>query len=110
MDGHKVISEAARSARFCDAAAKPASQEGSARALEPRRAIPRHHDHNDNEPMTERIKGILSPVLTPFQRDYRPDAERFISHCRWLLANDVSLAVFGTNFEANSLSGTERAH
>ncbi|HEV2038628.1 MAG TPA: dihydrodipicolinate synthase family protein, partial [Casimicrobiaceae bacterium] len=58
--------------------------------------------------MTERIKGILSPVLTPFQRDYRPDAERFISHCRWLLANDVSLAVFGTNSEANSLSGNER--
>ena len=59
--------------------------------------------------MTERIKGILSPVLTPFQRDYSPDAERFISHCRWLLANDVSLAVFGTNSEANSLSGHERA-
>ncbi|MDQ6923362.1 MAG: dihydrodipicolinate synthase family protein [Pseudomonadota bacterium] len=59
--------------------------------------------------MTERIKGILSPVLTPFQRDYRPDAARFISHCRWLLANDVSLAVFGTNSEANSLSGHERA-
>lgn len=58
--------------------------------------------------MTERIKGILSPVLTPFKRDYRPDAERFISHCRWLLANDVSLAVFGTNSEANSLSGHER--
>jgi len=73
-----------------------------------RRAISQHHDHNDNEPMTERIKGILSPVLTPFQRDYRPDAERFISHCRWLLANDVSLAVFGTNSEANSLSGHER--
>ena len=73
-----------------------------------RRAISQHHDHNDNEPMTERIKGILSPVLTPFQRDYRPDAERFISHCRWLLANDVSLAVFGTNSEANSLSENER--
>jgi 4-hydroxy-tetrahydrodipicolinate synthase len=64
---------------------------------------------HDYEPMTERIKGILSPVLTPFQRDYSPDAERFTSHCRWLLANDVSLAVFGTNSEANSLSGHERA-
>ncbi len=58
--------------------------------------------------MSERITGILSPVLTPFQRDYSPDGERFISHCRWLLANDVSLAVFGTNSEANSLSGHER--
>ena len=59
--------------------------------------------------MTERIKGILSPVLTPFKSGYSPDPERFISHCRWLLANDVSLAVFGTNSEANSLSGHERA-
>ena len=58
--------------------------------------------------MTERIQGILSPVLTPFKADYVPDAERFIAHCRWLLANDVGLAVFGTNSEANSLSQGER--
>jgi 4-hydroxy-tetrahydrodipicolinate synthase len=58
--------------------------------------------------MTARIEGVLSPVLTPFKRGYVPDAERFISHCRWLLANDVSLAVFGTNSEANSLSEGER--
>src|SRR6202171_3135220 len=58
--------------------------------------------------MTDRIKGILSPVLTPFKTDYSPDADRFVSHCRWLLANDVSLAVFGTNSEANSLSKNER--
>lgn len=59
--------------------------------------------------MTERIKGVLAPVLTPFKSGYRPDAERFVEHCRWLLANDVSLAVFGTNSEANSLSENERA-
>jgi 4-hydroxy-tetrahydrodipicolinate synthase len=58
--------------------------------------------------MTDRIKGILSPVLTPFKSGYVPDPERFVSHCRWLLANDVSLAVFGTNSEANSLSENER--
>jgi 4-hydroxy-tetrahydrodipicolinate synthase len=58
--------------------------------------------------MTARIEGVLSPVLTPFKRGYVADAERFISHCRWLLANDVSLAVFGTNSEANSLSEGER--
>jgi 4-hydroxy-tetrahydrodipicolinate synthase len=58
--------------------------------------------------MIARIEGVLSPVLTPFKRGYVPDAERFISHCRWLLANDVSLAVFGTNSEANSLSEGER--
>lgn len=59
--------------------------------------------------MTERIQGILSPVLTPFKAGYVPDAERFIGHCRWLLANDVGLAVFGTNSEANSLSLGERS-
>ena len=58
--------------------------------------------------MTERIDGVLSPVLTPFKAGFVPDAERFIGHCRWLLANDVSLAVFGTNSEANSLSESER--
>ena len=59
--------------------------------------------------MAERISGVLSPVLTPFKSGYVPDAERFISHCRWLLGNDVSLAVFGTNSEANSLSEGERS-
>jgi hypothetical protein len=48
MDGHKVKSEAVRIARYCDAAAKPASQEGSVRALEPAAAIPRHHYHPTN--------------------------------------------------------------
>jgi len=59
--------------------------------------------------MAERISGVLSPVLTPFKSGYVPDAERLISHCRWLLGNDVSLAVFGTNSEANSLSEGERS-
>ena len=55
-----------------------------------------------------RIKGVLSPVVTPFRRDLSPDAERLLAHCRWLLSNDVGLAVFGTNSEANSLSVEEK--
>jgi 4-hydroxy-tetrahydrodipicolinate synthase len=55
-----------------------------------------------------RIHGVLSPVVTPFRRDFRPDAERFIAHCRWLLGQNCGLAVFGTNSEANSLSVDER--
>ena len=55
-----------------------------------------------------RIRGVLSPVVTPFDRDLRPDGERLAAHCRWLLDNDVGLAVFGTNSEANSLSLTEK--
>lgn len=58
--------------------------------------------------MTERIQGVLSPVLTPFKAGFVPDPERLVEHCRWLLANDVGLAVFGTNSEANSLSADER--
>jgi 4-hydroxy-tetrahydrodipicolinate synthase len=55
-----------------------------------------------------RIKGILAPVITPFNDDLSPDAERFIAHCRWLISQDSGLAVFGTNSEANSLSVNER--
>ncbi len=59
--------------------------------------------------MAQRIKGVLSPVVTPFKRDYAPDPERFVRHCKWLLAHGCSgLAVFGTNSEANSLSLDER--
>jgi 4-hydroxy-tetrahydrodipicolinate synthase len=56
----------------------------------------------------KRITGILAPVVTPFKSDLSPDAERLTRHCRWLLANDVSLAVFGTNSEANSLAADEK--
>lgn len=55
-----------------------------------------------------RITGVLSPVCTPFKADLSPDAERLIAHCRWLLSQNVGLAVFGTNSEANSLSLEER--
>jgi 4-hydroxy-tetrahydrodipicolinate synthase len=55
-----------------------------------------------------RIKGVLSPVVTPFRPDLTPDPERFVRHCRWLLSQNVGLAVFGTNSEANSLSVDER--
>ena len=46
--------------------------------------------------------------MTPFKRDLSPDRERLLAHCRWLLANDVGLAAFGTNSEANSLSVEEK--
>jgi len=55
-----------------------------------------------------RIKGVLSPVVTPFKADCSPDAERFIKQCKWLISQNVGLACFGTNSEANSLSVAER--
>ena len=55
------------------------------------------------------LTGVLAPVITPFKPDLSPDVERYVRHCRWLLANGCSgLAVFGTNSEANSLSMDER--
>jgi len=56
----------------------------------------------------DRIRGVLSPVVTPFKPDLSPDPERFVRHCRWLLSQNVGLAAFGTNSEANSLSAEER--
>ena len=58
--------------------------------------------------MTDRIVGVLAPVVTPFKVDYSVDAKRFVRQCKWLIANHVSLAVFGTNSEANSLAVDER--
>ena len=59
--------------------------------------------------MSQRIRGVLAPVVTPFKDDLSPDPQRFIGHCKWLLSQNCGLAVFGTNSEANSLSMEERA-
>lgn len=56
----------------------------------------------------EKMSGVLSPVITPFKADLSVDAERLARQCRWLLARDCGLAVFGTNSEANSLSVDEK--
>jgi 4-hydroxy-tetrahydrodipicolinate synthase len=54
------------------------------------------------------IGRVFSPVLTPFGADLAPDAARLIAHCRWLLSQEVGLAVFGTTSEGNSLSVPEK--
>jgi 4-hydroxy-tetrahydrodipicolinate synthase len=59
--------------------------------------------------MTQRIRGVLAPVATPFGADFSPDKERFIAHCQWLLSQNCGLAVFGTTSEANSLAVEERS-
>jgi 4-hydroxy-tetrahydrodipicolinate synthase len=59
-------------------------------------------------PATERIRGVLTPVVTPFTADLSPDRERFIRHCQWLLSQNCGLAPFGTTSEANSMSAGER--
>jgi hypothetical protein len=34
----------------------------------------------DPKEMTERIRGVLAPVVTPFKGDLSPDTECFIAH------------------------------
>jgi 4-hydroxy-tetrahydrodipicolinate synthase len=55
-----------------------------------------------------RIKGVLAPVITPFNSDLSPDPQRFVAQCQWMLTQGSGLAIFGTNSEANSLSVNER--
>lgn len=53
--------------------------------------------------------GVIAPVLTPFGDDGNPDADRFVAHAKWLLADGCTgLAPFGTTGEANSLGVEER--
>jgi 4-hydroxy-tetrahydrodipicolinate synthase len=54
------------------------------------------------------LRGVLAPVVTPFDEALRPDAARFVRQCRWLVGQDVGLAVFGTNSEGNSMSVHEK--
>ncbi len=56
----------------------------------------------------QRIRGVLAPVVTPFNKDLSPDPERLVAQCKWMLTQNCGLAVFGTNSEANSLSVNER--
>lgn len=51
---------------------------------------------------------VWSPVITPFGTDLAPNAQRFVSHCQWLVSNGVGLAIFGTNSEANSMTVAEK--
>ena len=55
------------------------------------------------------FSGVIAPVLTPFGEDGGPDAERFVEHCHWLMAEGCTgLAPFGTTSEGNSLGVDER--
>jgi 4-hydroxy-tetrahydrodipicolinate synthase len=61
-----------------------------------------------SNPPCARIRGVLSPVLTPFNADLSPSLPRLVRHCRSLLEQDVGLAVFGTNSEATSMTIAEK--
>jgi 4-hydroxy-tetrahydrodipicolinate synthase len=54
------------------------------------------------------LPAVLSPVLTPFTADGSPDAAKLLKQCKWLEANGVGQAIFGTNSEANSISAPQK--
>ena len=56
----------------------------------------------------ENLQGVFSPVITPFNRDFTVDHEKLANQCEWLISQEVGLAIFGTNSEANSLSVDEK--
>jgi len=59
--------------------------------------------------VSAKLRGVYCPVLTPFDKQLKPDASRFIEHSKSLLGQGChGLAVFGTTGEANSLSVKER--
>jgi 4-hydroxy-tetrahydrodipicolinate synthase len=53
--------------------------------------------------------GVSSPVLTPFDKDLRPEGKKLAQFCKKLLDEGcTSLSPFGTNSEANSMAVEER--
>src|SRR5204863_169247 len=54
----------------------------------------------------KRIEGVLAPVITPFRKDYAPDAGRFVRHCRWLLKNGCS-GLAGVKHSSGDWSNTK---
>ena len=56
----------------------------------------------------EDLKGLFTPVLTPFTDSLEVDGDSFIKICKWLLTQNSGLAPFGTTSEANSLSVEEK--
>jgi len=59
-------------------------------------------------PHPSTLPAVLSPVLTPFTADGSPDAAKLLKQCKWLEANGVGQAIFGTNSEANSISAPQK--
>ncbi|HTH18122.1 MAG TPA: dihydrodipicolinate synthase family protein [Magnetospirillum sp.] len=56
----------------------------------------------------DRIRGVLAPVLTPFDRNLAPDPKRFVAFSRVLTQLGIGLAPFGTTSEGNSLAAEEK--
>jgi 4-hydroxy-tetrahydrodipicolinate synthase len=54
------------------------------------------------------LPAVLSPVITPFNKDGSPDTQKLLKQCQWLEASGVGQAIYGTNSEANSMSTVQK--
>jgi len=56
-----------------------------------------------------KIKGVFSAALTPLNEDYSINLNSFLSHCQWLLKQNLTgLSIFGTTGEANAFNVDEK--
>ncbi len=55
-----------------------------------------------------RLRGVLAPIVTPFDTALAVDVPRFLTHGHRLLAQGASLTPFGTTSESHSLSSDEQ--
>ena len=56
-----------------------------------------------------KINGVFSASLTPINEDYSINLNSYLSHCQWLLKQNLTgLAIFGTTGEANSFTIDEK--
>ena len=59
--------------------------------------------------MKNKMTGVMTPILTPFNDDLTIAADLYLSHAKWLLDSGIHyIAPFGTTGEALSLSVEER--
>jgi len=57
----------------------------------------------------EKMTGVMTPILTPFNDDLSFAADLYVSHARWLLDNGIHyISPFGTTGEALSMTVEER--
>ncbi|MBC6441194.1 MAG: dihydrodipicolinate synthase family protein [Rhodospirillales bacterium] len=61
--------------------------------------------------MTDKLRGIVSPNLTPFNDDLSVAEDLYLRHARWLLDHGcAAITPFGTTGEALSVGMNERKH
>lgn len=57
---------------------------------------------------TQQLRGVFTPVVTPFHEDLSINLPAFVAHCKRLIADGAGIAISGTNSEACSETFEER--